>query len=62
MCAPTAWARNNTRLRLDRDHRYGYSYLIGAACAAGWEWLRAMPEQVASILRCEWGATAEAAH
>ena len=56
------WARKNTRLRLDRDHRYGYSYLFGAACAAAWKWLRAMPERVASILRREWAATAEAAH
>lgn len=56
------WARKNTRLHLDRDHRYGYSYLFGAACAAAWKWLRAMPERVASILRREWAAMAEAAH
>ena len=34
---------------------------VREACAAGWEWLRAMPERIASILRREWAATAEPA-
>lgn len=34
---------------------------VRAACEAGWEWLRAMPERIASILRGEWAAVAEAA-
>lgn len=28
------WAPKNTRPRIQRDHRYGYCYLFGAACAA----------------------------
>ena len=35
---------------------------VRAACKAGWEWLRAMPERIAMILRHEWAAVAEAAH
>ncbi len=27
------WVRKNERLRIARDHRYGYVYLFGAACA-----------------------------
>ena len=34
---------------------------VQEACQAGWDWFRAMPEKIASILHRDWAMPAEAA-